>query len=406
ETGALQYETDRAKFVGRGQMLSNPAAAETPLSGTIGTVLDPIFSLRRRVLIPGGGRVRVTFWTMVADTPDALLDLVERHRDASAFGRAVTLAWTQNQVQLRHLGVSATTASDFQRLAGMLVRGDGRLRANAAQIRAGAGPQSDLWALGVSGDLPIVLFLISDAEDIGRLQEVLAAAEYWQMRQLAVDLVILNDRASSYVQDLQIAIEAAVRSSQARPSTTGTGGRIYTLRTDMTPAETRARLMAAAAMVLIASRGGIGAQLDLLPAISAPAPQKLALSVLPSSPPPPPQLEFFNGTGGFDLDGREYVTVLQDGQTTPAPWINVIANPSFGFQVSAEGGGFTWAENSRENQITPWSNDPVSDPAGEAIYLQDLETGQIWTPAALPSRSKGSYIARHGFGYSSFQHTA
>ncbi len=406
ETAPLQYETDRAKFIGRGQMLSNPAAAETPLSGTIGTVLDPVFSLRRRVLIPGGGRARVTYWTMVADTPEALLDLVERHRDPSAFGRAVTLAWTQTQVQLRHLGVSATTASDFQRLAGMLVRGDARMRANAAQIRAGSGPQSDLWALGVSGDLPIVLFLISDAEDIGRLQEVLAAAEYWQMRQLAVDLVILNDRASSYVQDLQIAIEAAVRSAQARPATTGTGGRIYTLRADMTPPETRARLMAAAAMVLIASRGSIGAQLDLLAATPAPVPQKLALSALPSAPISLPTLEFFNGTGGFDLDGREYVTVLQDGQSTPAPWINVIANPNFGFQVSAEGSGFTWAENSRENQITPWSNDPVSDPAGEAIYLQDLETGHIWTPTALPIRSKGSYTARHGFGYSSFQHTA
>ncbi|MDO8984651.1 GH36-type glycosyl hydrolase domain-containing protein [Cypionkella sp.] len=406
ETAPLQYETDRAKFIGRGQMLSNPAAAETPLSGTIGTVLDPVFSLRRRVLIPGGGRVRVTFWTMIADTPEALLDLVERHRDSSAFGRAVTLAWTQTQVQLRHLGISATTASDFQRLAGMLVRGDGRLRASAAQIRAGAGPQSDLWALGVSGDLPIVLFLISDAEDIGRLQEVLAAAEYWQMRQLAVDLVILNDRASSYVQDLQIAIDAAVRSSQARPGKTGTAGKIYTLRADMTPPETRARLVAAAAMVLIASRGSIGAQLDLLPATPAPAPQKLVLSALPSAPITPPELEFFNGTGGFDLDGREYVTVLQDGQTSPAPWINVIANPSFGFQVSADGSGFTWAENSRENQITPWSNDPVSDPAGEAIYLQDLETGQIWTPTALPIRSNGSYIARHGFGYSRFQHTA
>ena len=406
ETAPLQYETDRAKFIGRGQMLSNPATADTPLSGSIGTVLDPVFSLRRRVLIPGGGRVRVTFWTMVADTPEALLDLVERHRDPSAFGRAVTLAWTQTQVQLRHLGVSAATASDFQRLAGMLVRSDARLRSNAAQIRAGAGPQSDLWALGVSGDLPIVLFLISDAEDIAHLQEVLAAAEYWQMRQLAVDLVILNDRASSYVQDLQIAIEAAVRSSQARPSSSGTGGRIYTLRADMTPSDTRARLMAAAAMVLIASRGSIGAQLDLLPVTPTPPPQKLALAVPPSAPITPPQLEFFNGTGGFDLDGREYVTVLQDGQSTPAPWVNVIANPTFGFQVSAEGSGFTWAENSRENQITPWSNDPVIDPAGEAMYLQDLETGHIWTPTALPIRSKGSYIARHGFGYSSFQHTA
>ena len=248
--------------------------------------------------------------------------------------------------------------------------------------------------------------MISDAEDIGRLQEVLAAAEYWRMRQLAVDLVILNDRASSYVQDLQIAVDSAVRVAQARPGTMATTGKIYTLRTDTTPSETRTRLLAAAAVVLIASRGSIGAQLDLLSATPAPLPQKLGLAPLPALPAPLPKLEFFNGTGGFDLDGREYVTVLQDTQTTPAPWINVIANAGFGFQVSAEGSGFSWAENSRENQLTPWSNDPVSDPAGEALYLQDLETGQTWTPTALPIRTTGSYIARHGFGYSSFQHSS
>ncbi|MEO5620229.1 MAG: glucoamylase family protein, partial [Cypionkella sp.] len=406
ETAPQQYETDRAKFIGRGRSLADPAAAEGALSGTTGTVLDPVFALRHRVLIAGGERARVTFWTMVAATPEALLDLVDRHRDSSAFDRAVTLAWTQTQVQLRHLAVSAAAAADFQRLAGMLIRGDARLRASSAQITAGAGPQSDLWALGISGDLPIVLFLISDAEDMARLQEVLAAAEYWRMRQLAVDLVILNDRSSSYVQDLQTAVEIAVRSAQSRPRLAAVGGTIYTLRADLTSAEARAHLLAAAAVVLVASRGSIGAHIDLLPA-ALPA-------ALPKAPPlqlPPPtvslpELEFFNGTGGFAEDGREYVTILQDGATTPAPWINVIANPSFGFQVSAEGSGFTWGENSRENQITPWSNDPVTDPAGEAIYLQDLETGQTWTPTALPIRSKGSYIARHGFGYSRFEHAA
>ncbi|MGV8984726.1 MAG: GH36-type glycosyl hydrolase domain-containing protein [Cypionkella sp.] len=406
ESAPLQYETDRARFIGRGGNLADPAAAGAPLSDTTGTVLDPIFSLRRRVIIPGGGRVRVTFWTMVAATPEALLELVDRHRDPSAFGRAVTLAWTQTQVQLRHLEVTAATASDFQRLAGMLIRGDARLRATAAEIRAGAGPQSNLWGMGISGDLPIVLFLISDAEDIGRLQEVLAAAEYWRMRQLAVDLVILNDRSSSYVQDLQSAIETAVRSSQARPRNATVGGTIYTLRADLTSPEARTHLLAAASMVLVAGRGSIGAQLDLLPPEAAIAPYKFPPAPLPPTIVPVPKLEFFNGTGGFDRDGREYVTMLQDGQTTPAPWLNVIANSGFGFQVSAEGSGFVWAENSRENQLTPWSNDPVSDPSGEAIYLHDLDSGQTWTPTALPIRTKGTYIARHGFGYSSFHHSA
>ncbi len=403
ETAPLQYETDRARFIGRGSDLSQ-ARMDTPLSGTIGTVLDPVFSLRRRVRIAGGEKARITFWTLVAASPEALLSLVERHGDPSAFGRAVTLSWTQGKVQLRHLGLTSTRATEFQALAGMVIRADARLRARPAQVLAGAGPQSNLWALGISGDLPIVLLLISEAEDIVRLQEVLLAVEYWRSKLLVVDLVILNDRSSSYVQDLQNAVDAAARA--AVPVEAGRmGGAVHILRADLTTPEARGHLLAAAAVVLVASRGGIGAQLDLMAAVTV-HPETVRPAPLPPTPLPLPRLEFFNGTGGFADDGREYVTILQDGQSTPAPWVNVIANPSFGFHVSAEGSGSTWAENSRENQLTPWSNDPVIDPAGEAIYLQDLETGQTWTPTALPIRTKGTYIARHGFGYSSFQHSA
>lgn len=414
ESAPLQHESDRARFIGRGQTVASAAMADTPLSGTTGTVLDPIFSLRRRIRIPVGGRARVTFWTMLAPTSGILLDMVDRHRDASAFGRAATLAWTHSQVQLRHHGVAPIDSTDFQRLAGMLIRNDARLRASPARIAAGDGPQSRLWALGISGDLPILLFILTDAEDIARLREVLAAQDYWRMRQLAVDLVILNDRASSYVQDLQIAIETAVRSAQARPRPSGqtdAKGAVHTLRSDLMPVEARAMLVAAADVILHASRGSIGSQLDLLasqvPLILGPVtpprlPEIHAPQVVAAAPP----LEFFNGLGGFAQDGREYLIILQNGQTTPAPWINVIANPAFGFSVSADGAGAVWSENSRENQLTPWANDPVTDPAGEAIYLHDLDTQQIWTPTSLPIRGTGQYLCRHGFGYSVFEHTA
>jgi cyclic beta-1,2-glucan synthetase len=234
------------------------------------------------------------------------------------------------------------------------------------------------------------------------------------MRQLAVDLVILNDRASSYVQDLQIAIETAVRSAQARPRPSGQRplhGSTFAVRSDLIQPEARAMLVSAADVILNASRGGIGSQLDALPT-AAPA-------VLLSATPPVmhanprekpsaalPPLEYFNGLGGFAKNGREYVVVLQNGQTTPAPWINVIANPDFGFSVSVDGSGTVWSENSRENQLTPWSNDPVTDPAGEAMYLHDLDSGEIWTPTGLPIRDDGQYLCRHGFGYSIFEHTA
>ncbi len=408
ETAPIQFETDRARFIGRGRSIEQAAMAEAALSGTTGTVLDPIFSIRRRVSVAAGGVTRVTFWTMVADAPDTLLDLVDRHRDSSAFARAATLSWTQAQVQLRHLGITHADAGDFQALGGMVMRDDARLRASTAQIVTGAAPQSALWALGISGDLPIVLLQIDDTHDIAVVQQVLSAHEYWGMRQLAVDLVILNDRLSSYVQDLQIAIDRAVRTAQSRPQVDGihapAKGTVYTLRSDILKPGAREHLLSMARLVLVAGRGSIGQQLAILPApqeTTVPAP--ITPPQVPSEP-ALPALEFFNGTGGFADQGREYVTVLRDGMTTPAPWINVIANPGFGFQVSAEGSGHIWSENSRENQITPWSNDPVTDPAGEAIYLQDLETEQVWTPTALPIRGSGTYIARHGFGYSEFEH--
>ena len=410
ETAPIQIETDRARFIGRGRSIAAPAGIEAPLSGTTGTVLDPIFSIRRRVRIPAGGVARVTFWTMAADSPEALLDLVDRHRDASAFDRAETLAWTQAQVQLRHLGISPADAMDFQALGGMLLRSDRRLRASDGQVVAGAAPQSALWAQGISGDLPIVLVLIEDDADIAVVQQALRAQEYWGMRQLAVDLVILNDRSSSYVQDLQAAIETAVRSARTRPRAEGqhpaAEGKAHVLRADLLHPGARAQLLSVAWVVLVASRGSIGQQLEIpAPAHPGPADPARFLSV-PGPSPALPELEFFNGTGGFAEDGREYVTVLREGRSTPSPWINVIANPGFGFQVSAEGSGPVWAENSRENQLTPWSNDPVTDPPGEAIYLHDLETDRIWTPTAQPVRGEGVYVARHGFGYSVFEHEA
>ncbi len=411
ETAPMQHETDRARFIGRGRSIDKAASVTGPLSGTTGTVLDPVFSIRRRVSVPAGGRARVTFWTMVAPTPAALLELVDRHRDPSAFDRASTLAWTQAQVQLRHLGISNIEAADFQTLAGFTLRADPRLRSSSARIIAGAGPQSGLWPFGISGDLPIVLMQIDDADDLAQVRQILAAHEYWRARQMAVDLVILNERSSSYVQDLQIGIEAAVRTAQARPraqGSTAAQGAIHALRTDLITPEVRALLLSAARVVLVASRGDIGQQLDALPVVVA----NVVVPTLILSRPetmdnlPMPSLEFFNGTGGFDRNGREYVTILRDGATTPAPWINVIANPAFGFITSAEGAGTVWSENSRENQLTPWSNDPVTDQPGEAVYLHDLDSGHIWTPTALPMRGKGTYVARHGFGYSQFDHTA
>ena len=411
--GEPQYETDRARFVGRNRTIADPAALADghELSNTVGTVLDPIFALRQRVRIPAGKTARIAFWTMVASTREKLLELIDRHADRSAFDRARTLAWTQAQVQLHHIGTTVQQAADFQRLAAPIHYADPRFRMPAEAIAKSVGPQSALWAHGISGDLPLVVLRIEDVEDMSQVRQLLHAHEYWRMKGLAVDLVIVNERAASYVQDLQTAVETAVRTSQSRPrfGEAQVMGVVHVLRADMMAVETRELIYAVARVVLLARQGPIADHLSRIlgsPATLPPAPQAVAREGGIENVPMPEGLEFFNGLGGFDKDGREYVTVLDGGQSTPAPWINVIANSGFGFQVSSEGSGYTWADNSRENQLTPWSNDPVTDPSGEAIYIRDEDSCSFWSPMAQPIRDGGRYVARHGFGYSNFSHQA
>ena len=412
--GKPEVETDRARFLGRGHDNHRPIAVVDgrPLSNTVGTVLDPVFALRCRVRVAPGAIVRIAFWTVVAESRAAVLDLVDKHRDATAFERAGTLAWTQAQVQLHHLGIDPGEAGLFQRLAGHLLHAGPALRPSSDTIRRGAGAQPGLWPMSISGDLPIALLRIADVEHLDLARQLLQAHEYWRMKQLAVDLVILNERASSYVQDLQNALETLVRASQSGgpDSVERRRGRVFVLRADLLTPETRALLASVARVVLVGRRGSLADQLDRVPEPKEAeriTRKRAVPSAEPRIAPLPPGLEFFNGLGGFADEGREYVTILGPGQSTPAPWINVIANPDFGFQVSVEGSAFTWAVNSRENQLTPWSNDPVSDRPGEVFYLRDDDTGDLWCPTALPIRDhNAAYVARHGWGYSRFEHSA
>jgi cyclic beta-1,2-glucan synthetase len=414
--GNREFETDRARFIGRGRGVRSPASVVggRPLSGATGPVLDPVFALRRRLRIAPGESARIDFWTMVGATRGEILGLIDKHHDTGAFARAATLAWTQAQVQLHHLGIDRSQAGQFQRLAGHLLYAAPSLRPSSEMIQSGSGSQPDLWRLGISGDLPIIFVRIAEVDQLHLAREVLLAVEYLRMKRLAVDLVICNERATSYIQDLQTELETLVRASQSRLQfgEERAPGHTFMLRADSLPPESRALLASVARVVLVGERGRLADQLERAPEAKAgPATQPTqrrssALSELRVQR-PTPSIEYFNGMGGFANEGREYVTIIGPGQSTPAPWINVIANPNFGFLVSTDGGGHSWSCNAREHQLTPWSNDPVTDPAGQALFVRDRTTGEVWTPTAHPLRDEtATYIARHGFGYSRFEHAA
>ncbi len=411
--GVIQYETDRARFLGRGRTARSPVSVidGRPLSNTVGAVLDPIFSLRCRVRLAPGATAHAIFSTVVAESREDVLDLADKYRESATFERAATLAWTQAQVQLHHLGIDSDEAHLFQRLANRILFSDPSLRPAASVLAANQRGAPGLWAHGISGDLPIVLVRIDEADDLEIVRQLLRAHEYWRLKLLDVDLVILNEHGATYAGALNDSLEALVRTSQSilvPEGHRGHGG-VTILRGDQISADDRTLLMAAARAVLLSRRGSLSDQVIRL---ERPVERLSTLPPPPAQRPPRseataprPKLEFFNGLGGFSDGGREYVAILGPGQSTPAPWLNVIANETFGFQVTESGSGYTWCGNSRENQLTPWTNDPVSDPVSEAIYVRDDETGELWGPTALPIRlEESTYVVRHGSGYSRFEH--
>ena len=410
--GAAQYESDRARFLGRGRGIRAPISVIEggPLSGSAGTVLDPIVSLRHRLALPAQGTVRIVYTTLVAGSREEALQIAEKYQQPATFERESTLAWTRAQVHLHHLRITQDEAHLFQRLANRLLYADPTLRAAPQVLAANRRGPSGLWAYGISGDLPIALVRIEQDEDRDVVRQLLRAQEYWGLKGVPADLVILNAKGTSYAQDLQQAVEAMVRVSRSAAVREGEGerGRVFVLREDLLPPDDLVLLRSAARVLIVAGRGSLSEQATRLER-SGPIPPRLRAPRGKPEPVSTPalDLEFFNGLGGFTPDGREYVTILGKGQWTPAPWINVVANSEFGFQVSESGSGCTWSVNSRENRLTPWSNDPVSDTPGEVLYVRDEESGQVWGPTCLPIREEDRpYVVRHGQGYSRFEHTS
>jgi cellobiose phosphorylase len=409
DEGVATCETDRARFLGRGGTAKAPAAMQRPgpLSNTAGPVLDPAVALRRTVTVPSNGEVQVTFVLGVAESRPGAEALIEKYKSPRIASRTFELAWTHSQVTLRQLNASEGQAQLFARLASALIYAQPGRRANSAALIANRGIQADLWRYGISGDLPIVLVVISDASNMEMIQQLVQAHVYWRVKGLSADLVVLNGDDSTYRQPLHDEIIALVTAGVEAPLLGKPGG-VFVLRVDQIPFADRALLQAVARIVLMADTGTLEEQMNQA---AARMPMPVALRPTrapgrePAAPTPVRDLIHHNGLGGFTRDGREYVITLAANQATPAPWINVIANADFGTIVSESGSSYSWSENCHEFRLTPWHNDPVVDPAGEAFYIRDEETGQFWSPTPLPARGTTPYTIRHGFGYSVFEHT-
>lgn len=408
---APSYETDRARFLGRGRTIANPAVLDrdnnpSALSNTDGSVLDPIVAIRRTLTLSPDESATVQIISGIADTREAALAMLEKYGDRHFVERAFEMAWFQSQEVLRHLNITEADAQNYGRLAGSVIYANALRRVTPSVIARNKLGQSGLWRFAVSGDLPIVLIRLGDLRRLDLLKQVLQAHAYWRMKGLAADLVILNEDFSGYRAALQDRIMGLINIGTEAGLVDRPGG-IFVVRAEEVSEDDRVLFQTIARIVFTDSAEILAGQVERRVSperLSDRFEPALQRAIEPVHPATVRELIFDNGLGGFTPDGREYVITLEPGRNTPAPWVNVIASPHIGTVVSESGSAYTWVENAHEFRLTTWHNDAVSDSSGEALYIRDEETGAFWSPTPLPANGQSGYVCRHGFGYSVFEH--
>lgn len=402
------YETDRNRFIGRGRTTANPQVLAPDrdnrrLSNTDGCVLDPIVAIRRTLALAADESASAKIITGVADTRERALELIERYSDHYVIERAFELAWFRSQEVTRLLDSSEADAQLFGRLASSVVFAGARHRAPSSTVVRNCLGQSSLWRFAISGDLPVVLFQIGSTKHLRLLTQILRAHAYWRLKGLRCDLVILNEDFSGYRADLHDEIIGLVNRSPDLWQFDRPGG-VFLRRTEEVSEDERVLLQSVARVVIddhvetLASLLAPSVVTDHLPEQLWTRRVKAGTGKLPAT-----TVQFDNGVGGFSQDGREYLVTLKPGQSSPAPWVNVIASPHIGTVVSESGSAYTWVDNAHELRLTQWHNDPVSDASAEAFFIRDESSGAFWSPTALSAPAPTEYRCRHGFGYSIFE---
>lgn len=411
------YESDRARFIGRGKSERTPDAIcdnSTWLSGTTGATLDPVMALGQEIELAPRATTQVALLTLVGESREEVVALARRYRSWRAFDRAFQGARSTANGELRELGLAESRLEPVQKLLSLLLYTHPARRAGVDTLAANRKGQSGLWAYGISGDYPILLVRVRDEAEGELLQDMLRAHRFWRRRDLQIDVVILNRQGTNYGQPVQSFVQRMISRMESNQWLNRRGG-LFVLREDQLNEADRILLHTTARVVLDSAGGSLAEQLEgilvqppRLPAFE-PTLEYTAVGAQPQAELAvmrPDNLQFDNGFGGFSPDGKEYLIYLRPGEATPAPWINVIANADFGCLVSESGGGYSWAINSGENRLTTWRNDPVSDQPAEVVYLRDEQTADLWTPTPQPAPAAAPYLVRHGAGYSVFEHNS
>ncbi|TVQ45060.1 MAG: glycosyltransferase 36 [Saprospirales bacterium] len=422
QSDILDFETERANFIGKGRCLSNPEAMDdgNKLKGSQGNVSDPIVSLRKQLTLLPGEKVELTFGLGYADSREDAIQVANMYDNQLSVNRAFDLASIYGSVELIHLTIKTRQAHYFHKLASYIFYADPAYRGENHHLLINRKKQQDLWPYGISGDYPLMVFRINETHQLTQVKTLLKAHTFWRMRGIESELLIINEHPPGYIDEVQDAIQVAIESSLERDVINKRGG-VFIYRVDQIQQSDLTLLLSVAYVVFEKQLPDLskvnrniettswyinGHKADYLPVKHGEIDDDELFNLKKQN------LQFFNGYGGFSKDGDEYHILIKRDSSTglpifpPVPWINVIANEQFGFTVSERGGGYTWSKNSRENKLTSWSNDPVTDVHSEAFFIRDEDKKEYWSPSPGPVMGSGFYRVIHGFGFTGYEHSS
>ena len=395
------WETDRRKFLGRNQTARAPKGLREGLGQSAGWTLDPVMSLQVRVVLKPMETRQLVFLSVAAPSRNEAVQTAHRY-PVAMIDHTFRDALLEAGRMVRRLGITADHLPELQVLSSLLVHTHPTYRTAPPTDANGWQGQPDLWRFGISGDYPILLLKLSDMENASLLDILVRGHRLWHNAGLQVDLIILRDAATSYEEPLREKVLSVISDTQAT-GMLGMRGGIHLLAGDQMSAPLRSGVEASAAVFLHDENKSLRQILDM-----AVQPRDQLQPFLPDRPVSetvisalvrPDNLQFDNGYGGFDPAQGDYVIHLAPGVRTPAPWCNILANDNFGCLVSEAGLGMTWAINSGEHRLTPWSNDPIADAPSEVLYLRDEASGDVWTTTPQPIRQDADCQIRHGTGF-------
>ena len=409
--GETEFEVDKEKFYGR-EAIGLPKTVESsiPLGRNIGLTTEPIVAIKNTVKIKANEKVVFNLIMCVSESKEKVIELINKFTNSETIKRNIELAKVKVEAESRYLNIKGKEIDLCQKILGYLIFPNPLKRIINKNKKVISAYVSELWKYGISGDLPILLVKVKDISDIEILKQVINVYEYLRVKNINIDLVIVDEEQHSYENYTREGIINIILNKNMGYLQNIRSG-IFVLnnlsKEEIQVLEFRANL------VLDVSLGKIERQLTDLEEEYIETIKQIGDEKIPQIAEEPEQirkkledeqLKYCNEYGGFSLDGKEYNIRINKDNKLPTVWSHVLANEKFGTVVTENMGGYTWYKNSRLNRLTAWANNPTNDIPSEIIYLEDMENKRVWSLGQNPIPDSNDYYITYGFGYANYMH--